>query len=516
MKLHFLGGADKVGASCTLIEIEGQRILVDAGIRMEPGKNSKWPDFDALDKPDVLLLTHAHSDHTGALPVLAKENRLPEKVYCTSATKDITSILLDDAVKRESPESAEYTSNAVKYALSCMELVPGMKPVQICDGVKATWIPAGHILGAAMIHIEGTQESILMTGDVSVANQLTIPGLVEPQYRPDVMVMESTYGNRRHKARAQQEAALVRGVAKVIAAGGKVLVPAFAVGRSQEVILILKRAMECKQIPEFPVWVDGMVQEVNKVYSKFGEKLSFYPNSIRPVPRHADRCGILSGPPCCIVASSGMLIGGRSSFYAKQLAGDPKNLIAITGYQAKGTPGCELEALAKVGESDERVWQLNGKFVCVECQVERYRLSAHADRDELIGLVEKVQPHKLFLVHGDKDARRELSRSVQKTSPNIGVKLPKNGCKYTYTKRAGIARGREFCHYRISEVYDFVMNMGSKGPFRVRELAEMWFGTEKMTLINEKVFHLSLKWCWQEFFVPDRQSPDLFHPVLIA
>ena len=538
MKLYPLGGADEVGASCTLIEIEDQRILVDAGIRMGLGKNSKWPDFSALDKPDVLLLTHAHSDHTGALPLLARENRLPEKVYCTPATKDITQVLLDDAVRREereSPELAEYTSNAVRYALRCMELVPWMKPVQICDGVKATWIPAGHILGAAMIYIEGKiegkRESILMTGDVSVADQLTIQGMVVPEWcQPNVMVMESTYGNRTHDVDRTQEAKrLAEDVAKQIVAGGKVLIPAFAVGRSQEVILILKRAMQRKQIPEFPVYVDGMVQKVNDVYSAFGDNLSpavrrkaergediFYSGTVQPVTCEAERNIVSSGKPCCIVASSGMLIGGRSSFYAKKLAGDPKNLIAITGYQAKGTPGCKLEALANGGESDEQVWQLNGESVCVKCQVERYSLSAHADRDELIGLVEKVQPHKLFLVHGDKDARRKLSRSVQKTSPNVGVKLPKNGCKYTYTKRVGIARGREFCRYRISEVYDLVMNMGSKGPFRVRELAEMWFGTEKMTLINEKVFHLSLKWCWQEFFVPDRRSPDLFHPVLIA
>ena len=535
IKLRFFGGADEVGASCTLIEIEDQRILVDVGIRMGPGKNSKWPDFSALDRPDVLLLTHAHSDHTGALPVLAKENRLPEKVYCTPATKDITSILLDDAVnqeKRESPESAEYTSKAVKYALSCMDLVPWRKPIQICDGVKATWIPAGHILGAAMIYIEGKRESILMTGDVSVADQLTTPGLVVPEWcQPDVMVMESTYGKCPHDVDRTEEAKrLAEDVAKVIATGGKVLIPAFAVGRSQEVILILKDAMERKQIPEFLVYVDGMVQKVNDVYSRFVDDLSpslqcraqgdegiFYSAFVEKVASRDHRARILSGPPCCIVASSGMLNGGCSNYYAEGLAGDPKNLIAITGYQAEGTPGRALLNLAEAEEPEEREWKLSsGECVSVKCKVERYSLSAHADRDELIGLVETVQPHKLFLVHGDKDARQKLSRSVQERSPYVNVQLPQNGCKYTYTKRVGIARGREFCRYRISEVYDLVMNMGSKGPFRVRELAEMWFGTEKMTLINEKVFHLSLKWCWQEFFVPDRRSPDLFHPVLIA
>ena len=539
MKLHFLGGANEVGASCTLIEIEGQRILVDAGIRMNGPQDKKLPNFSVLDDvgmPDEVLITHAHTDHTGALPILV--NSLPEsvKVSCTPATKEIAKVLLEDTANRGQREQQDgksplYSPENVAAVLERMVDVPWQKRRPICGGaLTATWIPAGHILGAAMIHIEGTQESILMTGDVSVADQLTIPGLVVPQCRPDVMVMESTYGNCTHDVDRTQEAKrLAEDVAKVIAAGGKVLIPAFAVGRSQEVILILKRAMQRKQIPEFPVYVDGMVQKVNDMYSAFEEDLSpavrrkaergediFYSGTVQSVTCEAKRNSVSSGKPCCIVASSGMLIGGRSSFYAKKLAGDPKNLIAITGYQAKGTPGCKLEALANGGESDEQVWQLNGESVCVKCQVERYSLSAHADRDELIGLVEKVQPHKLFLVHGDKDPRRKLSQSVQKTSPNVGVKLPKNGRKYTYTKRVGIARGREFCRYRISEVYDLVMNMGSKGPFRVRELAEMWFGTEKMTLINEKVFHLSLKWCWQEFFVPDRRSPDLFHPVLIA
>ena len=527
MKLYPLGGADEVGASCTLIEIEDQRILVDAGIRMNVPQSKKLPNFSVLDDvgmPDEVLITHAHTDHTGALPVLV--NSLPEsvKVSCTPATKEITKVLLEDSAKlmaqrkEQSGELPLYSPGDVAVALRRMVGVPWLETVSICDGaLTATWIPAGHILGAAMIYIEGKRESILMTGDVSVADQLTIPGLVVPQCRPDVVVMESTYGNRTHDVDRTQEAKrLAEDVAKQIAAGGKVLIPAFAVGRSQEVILILKRAMQRKQIPEFPVYVDGMVQEVNKVYSKFGEKLSFYSDIIRSVPRHADRDGILSASPSCIVASSGMLIGGRSSFYAEKLAGDPKNLIAITGYQAEGTPGCALLDLAEK-KPEEREWKLNGgKFVSVKCKVKRYSLSAHADQKELTGLVAQLNPHTCFLVHGDDSAREKLAESVQKTSPNVGVKLPQNGCKYTYTKRVGIARGRAFCRYRISEVYDLVMNMGSKGPFRARELAEMWFGTEKMTLINEKVFHLSLKWCWQEFFVPDRRSPDLFHPVLIA
>ncbi len=532
MKLHFLGGADEVGASCILIEIEGRRILVDAGIRMGPGIDSKWPDFRTLDRPDALLLTHAHSDHTGALPLLAKNKRLPEKVYCTHATQKISWILFDDAQRREQKsESPEYNRNHICEVNRRMKLgrVEWIEPVQVCDGVTARWIPAGHILGAAMIYIEGKRESILMTGDVSVADQLTIPDLKVPDWcHPDVMVMESTYGNRQHADRTEQENKLVSDVAKVIAADGKVLIPAFAVARSQEVILILARAMRRKQIPEFPVFVDGMVQAVNDVYSAFGDDLApavrrraergediFYSDAIKPVPRNADRNSVASWKPCCIVASSGMLNGGKSKDYAKRLAGDPENLIAITGYQAKGNPGDELLELKKKPEED-RVLKLDEQEVSVKCDVKRYSLSAHADQKQLADLVERLKPHICFLVHGDDCARKKLAESVRERALVVDVRLPKNGGEDAYTKRAGIADGREFCRQRISELYDYLMEAGEKGPFRAWELAEMWFGTEKMTLINEKVFHLSLKWCWQEFFVPDRRSPDLFRPVLIG
>ena len=514
-KLHFFGGANEVGASSTLVEIDGRRILVDAGIRMGPGKNSKWPDFGALDKPDALLLTHAHSDHTGALPLLARESKLPEKVYCTRATREIAWILFDDAQRREQDsESPEYDFTHICEANRRMVLgaVEWMKPVHVCDGVTARWIPAGHILGAAMIYIEGKRERILITGDVSDADQLTIPGLKMPDWcRPDVMVMESTYGDcPQHKNRAEEEAALIEDVIRVNKEGGKVLIPAFAVARSQEVILVLKDAAEREGIP---VYVDGMVREVSDVYSRHINK-TFYSEFVQKVSlsEERDRISSVSGPPCCIVASSGMLNGGCSNYYAKRLAGDPKNLIAITGYQAEGTPGRKLLDLRKKPKGD-RVLNLDEREVNVKCDVKQYSLSAHADQKELTELVEQLSPHTCFLVHGDESAtaRTSLAGSVRERSLAVDVQLPENGGEYTYTKRAGIADGREFCRQRVAELYDYLVKAGAKGPFRVRELAEIWFGTERTTLEEEKRFRLILSTVWQTLFVQDGRSRDLFH-----
>ena len=405
------------------------------------------------------------------------------------------------------------------------EKVQWRRPIQICDGVKATWIPAGHILGAAMILIEGEQERILVTGDVSVTDQKTVPGMSMSHLpkRVDVMVMESTYGNRQHKDRAKEEKQLVSDIAKVIEAGGKVLIPVFAIGRAQEVILILKEAMQRGEM-ECPVWVAGMARDVNDIYSDFpGELLSslqrkakrgedlFYSDMIERVSSKAERDSILAGPPCCIVAPSGMLIGGNSSYYAKHLAPHSKNLIAITGYQADGTPGCALEDLTKVEEPTERVWTLdNETSVPVKCQVpKRYSLSAHADRNELTRLVEEVQPRKLFLVHGDDGARKELAKSIREKCPNVDVKLPKNGSTHTVKKWSGIAEGRSLDHSRmLDELYAFVLRVGLKGPFSARQLAEIWFGTAATTLIEVEFF----LWCLSldyQFFVRDRY---LFYP----
>ena len=524
MKLRFLGGGAEVGASCTLIQIDGKSILVDAGIRMGPSIKTKWPDFRGLRRPDALLLTHAHSDHTGALPLLAKEDRLPEKVYCTPPTREITRVLFDDAVKREEKcKSPEYTADDVNYAFSRMESVPWKEPVQIGDGVTATWIRAGHVLGAAMIYIESEQESILMTGDVSGDDQLTIPGMDVPELcRLDVMVMESTYGNRRHKDRAQQETALVQDVTEVIEARGKVLIPAFAVARSQEVIRILKDAMERNQIP---VYVDGMVKKVNEVYlrqvddlnpslagAKFGEEI-FYSDYVMKVESRGHRERILSGSPCVIVSSSGMLNGGLSNEYAKRLAGDPKNLIAIVGYQGEGTPGRALENLSKAEEPEERKWKLDQEVSAnVNCNVKRYSLSAHADQRELAELVKKLRPNKCFLVHGDDAAREKLAESVRESSPAVDVRLPKNGRTYTYTKHVGISNGKQSSNCRIlAELNAYLRRIRATGPFRVRELAEYWFGTEATTLLEEKLFQFFLTLDWQEAFIRDRQSPHLFH-----
>ena len=529
MKISFLGGANEVGASCTCIEIEGRHILVDAGIRMNVKQDKQLPDLDKIGKVDAFLLTHAHTDHTGALPGLMSYLPTDVEGYCTPPTKPITEVLLKDSKSRQEREKREgkehlFTPEEIGAALRYLEdmkEVPWRKPEQICDGVTATWFPAGHILGAAMVYIESKQESILMTGDISVTDQKTIPGMSMSDFdfpKPvDVMVMESTYGDKPpHTDRAKEEERLVLDVAKAIQAGGQVLIPVFAIGRSQEVILILKDAMQREEIPKFPVWVDGMVTDVNSIYSRFAKDNAesdediFYSDVTKPVPKSTDRHSVSSWDSCCIVASSGMLDNGRSRVYFEHLANNPANLIAITGYQAEGTLGRRLQDLTEAKESIEHELKLDDeKPVSVKCQVKSYSLSAHADREQLTVCAENVQPRKLFLVHGDREARKELAVSVRRQAPEVEVKLPKNGSTHTVKKWPGIAEGRCLRSDRmLAEVCSFVQERGLKGPFHVLELAEMWFGTAATTLIEVNFFLWSLSLDYQ-FFVRDRH---LFYP----
>ena len=545
MRLHFLGGADEIGASCTLVEMDGHRVLVDAGIRMGASPGAHLPNFSALDEfgpPDEVLVTHAHTDHTGALPVLVAGLPPEVPIRMTAPTAVITRVLLGDALKimekrgERDGELPLYPPEAVDVCLSRITSVPTLSTLQICEGkLSATWIPAGHILGAASIYIEGQTEGLLMTGDVSVSEQQTIPGMIVPQCRPDVVVMESTYGDRQHADRSQQETSLALRVAEAVESGGKVLIPAFAVGRAQEVILILSGAMRDGLVQPFPLHVDGMVRSVNAVYAGFSDELaprlrrriqkgddSFTSGFVTTVADHTDRDRILEGPPCCIVASSGMLIGGASSFYAERLSDQPENLIAITGYQDEESPGRALLALAKTKDKN-RTLTLNGRRISVECSVETYSLSAHADGGQLAALARRLSPRSVHLVHGSPEARAALASTMDLHLPE-GVHLPGNGTtsesagqtaigtlRYGHLVSVrGLLDGGAADNTTLDRARGYLIEAGTKGPFRVQDLAEVCYGTDRLHQVDLEAFRELLKGS-QRSFSPDRRRPYLFH-----
>lgn len=446
VKITFLGGAEEVGASGILVEAAGQRVLVDCGIRPSPKTYNglgadQLPDLSQLEsgsgRLDAVLVTHAHTDHTGALELVLE--RYPDvPVYATAPTLALTRVLHQDSRRimqtrlDEEGELPLFDDIAVQRMMAAMIPVPFKTRLALSGNLTATFFPAGHIAGAAMIGLESAEGRLLISGDLSVSPQRTVDGVKPPAFHPDVFIVESTYGGRLHANRAVQERTLVESVAQVTAAGGKVLIPAFALGRAQEILLILGEYQRRGDLPAVPVWADGMVRAICQAYPSFGEALplalqergaQFFTAQIRPVGSAEQRNAILWDPgPAVIVASSGMLAGGPSLSYARALAPKSEHAILLTGYQDEESPGRRLQELSQRGSGTLR---LGADKLDVQCRIATYSLSAHADESQIINLTETLDPEQVFLVHGDLDARASLGKAIG--ARQRSVRLPQAG-----------------------------------------------------------------------------------------
>jgi len=522
MNITFLGGGSEIGASSAIVEIGSARLLVDCGIRMSG--EQRLPDLAAIrdagqklhaGQLDAVVLTHAHMDHSGALPVL--HQHFPAvPVYATAATRGLVEVLLRDSINimRARAESENelplYSAPAVESLLEKMTPVPFGSPLEIGrTGVTVTWFPAGHILGAASVGIEAVEQGrsirVLFSGDIAVGDQLTVPGMLAPAgFRPDVLVIESTYGDRLHSPRELEEQRLVEMVAGVIEEKGKLLIPAFAIGRAQEVMLMLLKQFRAKKLGSFPVWIDGMVKTVCGVYSQFPAHQTPYARrliekhgnpffnvveEIRPVTSPAERERVLAGDPCVIIASSGMLTGGASAFYAQHIAGDERNGIAITGYQDEESPGRQLLDLA---ENETREINVAGKTLDVKCGVAKYALSAHADCNEISGLIEAINPREVVLVHGDGNAREALRDLLRRQGTRYRpIHLPRTGDRLSFgaVRRAGkelaqpsnsksaLGRGEPLTAAALQQLAARLREGGEEGKlYSEIDLLNLWYG----------------------------------------
>ena len=418
MKVCFLGGAKEVGASCIFVELDGKKLLFDCGIR-QGGAKDVLPDFRSIQELgglDAIIISHAHMDHTGALPIISKE--YPQaRIYMNNMTKDLLKVLLYDSLKIMNNREAEiplYAQNDVEAMFDRVFTLNYQHDFAMFEGMKLTFYAAGHIAGAGAAFIQSEKGSLFYSGDFSIFPQRSIDGAKIPRLRPDVAIMESTYGDKLHGNREVEEERLIDLVQKGIDEGAKMLIPSFALGRAQEVLLILKSAMNRGKLSKVKVYVDGMVKDINRVYknnplylrSSLGKKIlkgtePFYDDYITMVTNNEEREKLLqSKEAAVIVASSGMMTGGPSQFYGERIATMENGYIIITGYQDEESPGRKLLNLLEL-PMEERRLEINSRSLPVKCNIERVGLSAHGDKSEIKAIVELLSPKNVFYVHGE-------------------------------------------------------------------------------------------------------------------
>lgn len=509
MQVIFVGGAQSVGASCLALELGGQWIVIDAGVQVSR-KTDPLPDLALLEGRDVraIFVTHAHADHIGALPLL--HHAFPAApIFASRATGLLMEVMLADALKIMSRRAVE----EMEIPLFPPELVGSMlnqvRPLPVGENLLLPQLPgltihasrAGHIAGAVSLAVSSSEGTIVVSGDISMTPQRTVEGAVAPRVRQcDLLVLESTYGARLHPNRQAEEQRLAQAVAEGIARGGHVLLPCFGLGRGQEILLILRDAQERGQIPDFPIFVDGLVRRICSTYLLLPEALPpvlqrqirrgylpFSGGNISFVRDERQREQILAGPPACLLSSSGMLTGGPSVWYAKRLAPLEQASILITGYQDEEAPGKRLLDLA---EQRSSTLELDGTAFAVRCRVAKFSLSAHADGGELAAYAAALKPRQVALVHGDEEARQSLRRLLSGTEvvlpPNGGVLSPQRagsrqapaatGASALAQLPSGIGQGREPGPDDLCEIWQVVSAIPALRIVTARLLASLWYG----------------------------------------
>lgn len=433
MQLQFLGGTGTVTGSKYLVEHEGRRLLVDCGL-FQGLKQLRLRNWSALPVPagsiDAVVLTHAHIDHSGYLPRLV-ELGFKGQVFTTPATRDLCHLLLPDSghlqeeearhanrhgYSKHAPALPLYTEAQARRALERLQVRnfdTGFEPL---PGFHVSLRPAGHILGAASVHLACGNRSVLFSGDLGRSDDLVMRPPAPP-VAADCVLVESTYGNRSH-GDEDPVARLADVVCRTAARGGVVIVPAFAVGRAQTLLHVIHQLKVAHRIPDLPVYLNSpMAADVTAILGHYSREHRLSADDCRAlaagvrIVNSEDESRALNHlrMPAVIVSASGMGTGGRVVHHIKAYAPDARHTLLFAGFQAAGTRGATLTGGA-------RQVKMLGEWVTVRAEVQRLDgLSAHADREDLLAWIGALPrpPGHVYVTHGEPEAADALRQAIE-------------------------------------------------------------------------------------------------------
>ncbi len=447
IRITFLGGGRQVGRSCLLLQTPQTKVLFDCGVNVAGRGKDKFPYLDVsefkINELDAIVLSHAHLDHSGLIPYLFKMGyRGP--VYMTAPTRDIAALLALDfvGVAYKQASAPLFSSVDVKEMVKHTICLAYNEVTDIASDMRITFYNSGHALGSAMTHVNigNGAHNLLYTGDFKYARTRLLDRAVANFPRLETMIIEATYGGKANvlPSRLESENQLLDEIKEVIENDGKVLVPELGLGRAQETMLILEEAMREGKIPKVPIYIDGMIWDINGIHTAYPDFLNanvrrevfqdnnpFVSDVFSRVGSPTERKKVIEGGPCVVLATSGMLVGGASVEYFRHFAPNPKNKICFVCYQGAGSLGKQVQDGVKVVQMN-----IEGKeeFVEVNMGVIRIEgLTAHAGRNELLEFANRTQPraNRIIINHGEQSKCLDLASSIYKLH-YIETNVPRN------------------------------------------------------------------------------------------
>jgi hypothetical protein len=447
VRLTSLGGARQVGRSCFLLQTPISRILIDCGIDVSSNGRNQFPYLDApeldLSSVDAIVLSHSHLDHSGLIPYLYKMG-YKGPVYMTPPTRDISALLALDFIGVAYKQAAVplFRSSDVREMVKHSIILDYGEVTDITPDIRITFYNAGHTLGSSMIHfnIGNGLHNYIYSGDIKFGKTRLLEPATSYFPRLETLQMEATYGGKsdNYPSAKESEKELIDFVNEVLTEKGKVLLPELGTGHAQEKMLLLDNAIKEGKIPKVPIYIDGMIWDINAVHTAYPDYLSnnvrsnifadknpFLSDSFVQVGSSQERKNVIEGGPCIILATSGMLVGGASVEYLREFADNPHNGLCLSCYQPPGGLGRQIKEGLK-----EAVFNVNGKEEIVPIKLKFLSVdgfSGHASRNELMAFIGTIQPkpRKIIINHGEQSKCLDLASSLHR-SQRIETIVPKN------------------------------------------------------------------------------------------